>query len=80
MTTFDSDFSGVSNPGRIRSAIRALKRCRDHVRRVRAWQRASNELRQFPDHVLHDMGISRSEIDFAVRGGVPEPRRVWRNR
>ncbi|RFC65860.1 DUF1127 domain-containing protein [Mesorhizobium denitrificans] len=30
-------------------------------------RRAENDLRQLPDHMLKDIGISRSEISFAVR-------------
>lgn len=37
-------------------------------RRMRVW-RDRRALHELPDYLLHDIGISRSEIDYAVENG-----------
>lgn len=44
------------------------------ARTLRA-RRAANELRQLPDYILKDIGISRGEISFIVAGPDRRTRR-----
>jgi uncharacterized protein YjiS (DUF1127 family) len=37
----------------------------------RRWRRDVRELQRLDDHALKDIGVRRSEIEFAVRHGLP---------
>ena len=63
MTRFDGNEASSSNGFASSSAIfGAMKR----FYRIRAARRA---LGSMPDYLLHDIGISRSEIDTVTRNG-----------
>src|SRR5262245_54207440 len=66
----------------MRTAMRAaakwlrvlILRGRRFVRGVaaeRRWRRAVRELQRLDDHALKDIGVRRTEIEFAVRHGLP---------
>ncbi len=48
----------------------------DPIRRWYELSRQFQELRRLDDHILKDIGISRSEIDFAARQAVDRHRRA----
>lgn len=61
------------------SALRAIGRVVDTVlitpvRRWRQQQQAYRELMSLDDHVLHDIGITRADIPYVVRGRAPARR------
>ena len=63
------------------SALRAIGRFVDKiliapVRRWREQQQAYRELMSLDDHVLHDIGITRADIPYVVRGRPPARRRA----
>jgi uncharacterized protein YjiS (DUF1127 family) len=50
--------------------LRGRRFARD-VAAERRWRRAVRELQRLDDHALKDIGVRRSEIEFAARHGLP---------
>ena len=60
-----------------RSLKRLAVRTERYLRSASRWiarRRARRELLTMPDYMLADIGISRSEVESAVRYGRPDPR------
>ncbi len=65
-----------AQPARTRLLGAVLKAWWAAYQRRRAEQRTIEHLRGMSDRELKDIGIVRSQIDFAVRRGVERDRRV----
>jgi uncharacterized protein YjiS (DUF1127 family) len=53
----------------VAAAIEALKNFNSEVKRSRRIRADREVLMSMPEHMLHDIGIRRSEIDYVVRHG-----------
>jgi uncharacterized protein YjiS (DUF1127 family) len=71
-TSLSNEHSGMAAPPAQAPAAAVLSVVANVGRRLRRWAKLRADRRQlmeYPDHMLRDIGISRSEIDSALRHG-----------
>jgi uncharacterized protein YjiS (DUF1127 family) len=75
MTMMTDTHVGRPSRNAARLAFEMLQHQIERIRREMRLRRDRRHLREMPDHLLKDIGISRYEIDSVTEYGVSDPTR-----